>query len=181
MLKRHRATNRSRETAGACDPPLSARWVVGSTVLSVVEFFGFATGRVERRVASLERSIARGPPGLTVSPDGRWIPYTRIDQSGAGIYGAGKLSAPRRAASLGCGVPAPELMVLRKGFAKVLSMQEILQNRSVDITHPGKFGDGLAGERSDSWLVASRGIGGLGGQDFHLHIVCSDDGQTVKR
>src|SRR5262249_33004448 len=107
MQKRQRATDGSRETDGACAPPLSARWVVGSTVLSVVEFFGFATGRVERRVASLERSIARGPPGLTVSPDGRWIPYTRIDQSVAGIYAAGKLSAPRRAASLGCGVPEP--------------------------------------------------------------------------
>jgi Tol biopolymer transport system component/DNA-binding winged helix-turn-helix (wHTH) protein len=52
---------------------------------SVVEFFSFATGQVERRVAMLERSIKQGPPGLTASPDGRWILYTRIDQSGSDI------------------------------------------------------------------------------------------------
>jgi Tol biopolymer transport system component/DNA-binding winged helix-turn-helix (wHTH) protein len=52
---------------------------------SVVEFFSFSAGRVERRVATLERSIKEGPPGLTVSPDGRWILYTRIDQSGSDI------------------------------------------------------------------------------------------------
>jgi WD40-like Beta Propeller Repeat len=52
---------------------------------SVVEFFNFAMGRVERRVATLERAIKEGPPGLTVSPDGRWILYTRIDQSGSDI------------------------------------------------------------------------------------------------
>jgi Tol biopolymer transport system component/DNA-binding winged helix-turn-helix (wHTH) protein len=52
---------------------------------SVVEFFSFATGRVERRVATLERAIKQGPPGLEVSPDGRWLLYTRIDQSGSDI------------------------------------------------------------------------------------------------
>jgi len=45
----------------------------------------FATSRAERRVATLERSIKRGPPGLTISPDGHWILYTRIDQSGSDI------------------------------------------------------------------------------------------------
>jgi Tol biopolymer transport system component/DNA-binding winged helix-turn-helix (wHTH) protein len=55
--------------------------------LSVVEFFSFVTGRVERRVAKLERSISikSGPPGLTSSFDGRWLLYTRIDQSGSDI------------------------------------------------------------------------------------------------
>jgi hypothetical protein len=52
---------------------------------SAVNFFSFSTGRVERRVATLERAIKQGPPGLTVSPDGRWLLYTRIDQSGSDI------------------------------------------------------------------------------------------------
>ncbi len=52
---------------------------------SVVKFFSFATGRVERQVATLEKAIKRGTPGLTVSPDGRWLLYTRIDQSGSDI------------------------------------------------------------------------------------------------
>lgn len=52
---------------------------------SAVEFFSFDTRRVERRVAELERSIKEGPPGLTISRDGRWLLYTRIDQSGSDI------------------------------------------------------------------------------------------------
>jgi Tol biopolymer transport system component len=52
---------------------------------SVVRFFSFATGRVERRVANLERSIKEGPQGLTISRDGRRLLYTRIDQSGSDI------------------------------------------------------------------------------------------------
>jgi hypothetical protein len=40
---------------------------------------------VERRVATLERAIKQGPPGLEVSPDGRWLLYTRVDQSGSDI------------------------------------------------------------------------------------------------
>jgi Tol biopolymer transport system component len=39
--------------------------------ISALKFFSFATGRVERHVATLERAIKRGPPGLTISPDGR--------------------------------------------------------------------------------------------------------------
>jgi Tol biopolymer transport system component len=59
--------------------------VAETATRSVVEFFSFATGRVERRVATLERAIKQGPPGLEVSPDGRWLLYTRVDQSGSDI------------------------------------------------------------------------------------------------
>jgi Tol biopolymer transport system component len=59
--------------------------VAETPLSSVIEFFSFAAGRVERRVATLERAIKQGPPGLTVSPDERWILYTRIDQSGSDI------------------------------------------------------------------------------------------------
>jgi Tol biopolymer transport system component len=52
---------------------------------SVVKFFSFATGRVERQVATLERAHKWLTHGLAVSPDGRWLLYTRIDQSGSDI------------------------------------------------------------------------------------------------
>jgi Tol biopolymer transport system component/DNA-binding winged helix-turn-helix (wHTH) protein len=52
---------------------------------SVVNFFSFATGRVERQVATLERAVKRGTPSLMISPDGHWLLYTRIDQSGSDI------------------------------------------------------------------------------------------------
>src|SRR5262245_35263370 len=48
---------------------------------SVVKFFSFATGQVERLVATLERATKRtGGPGLMISPDGHWLLYTRFDQ-----------------------------------------------------------------------------------------------------
>jgi Tol biopolymer transport system component/DNA-binding winged helix-turn-helix (wHTH) protein len=50
----------------------------------LIEFFSFATGRVTQ-VATLDRPITRNIPGISVSPDGRWLLYTQIDQSGSDI------------------------------------------------------------------------------------------------
>ena len=50
----------------------------------LIEFFSFATGRVTQ-VAMLERPIPRGIQRISVSPDGRWLLYTQIDQSGGDI------------------------------------------------------------------------------------------------
>jgi Tol biopolymer transport system component len=47
----------------------------------LVEFFNLVTGKV-REVAALEKPIMAGTPGLAVSPDGRYLLYTQIDQSG---------------------------------------------------------------------------------------------------
>lgn len=49
-----------------------------------IEFFSFATDRVTQ-VATLESPIPRGIPGISVSPDGRWLLYTQLDQSGSDI------------------------------------------------------------------------------------------------
>jgi dipeptidyl aminopeptidase/acylaminoacyl peptidase len=45
-----------------------------------LKFFSFATRRVTR-LGVLERDPLHGPPGLTVSPDGRRILYAQTDQS----------------------------------------------------------------------------------------------------
>ena len=45
-----------------------------------LKFFSFATRRVTR-LGVLERAPLHGPPGLTVSPDGRRILYAQTDQS----------------------------------------------------------------------------------------------------
>jgi hypothetical protein len=60
----------------------------------VIEFFDFATGKATE-VAALEKPIplfGRLPSGVTefnaglaVSPDGRWILYTQLDQGGSDI------------------------------------------------------------------------------------------------
>jgi hypothetical protein len=43
-------------------------------------FFSFATHRLTR-LGEFERPPLQGPPGLTVSPDGRWILFSQADQS----------------------------------------------------------------------------------------------------
>ena len=43
-----------------------------------IEFFSFATRKVTK-VATPEREPNLYNPGLSVSPDGRWILYTQID------------------------------------------------------------------------------------------------------
>jgi len=45
-----------------------------------IKFFSFATRRV-MPLGVLERDPLQGPPGLTASPDGRWVLYAQADQS----------------------------------------------------------------------------------------------------
>ena len=47
----------------------------------LVEFFHLVTGKT-RKIAELEKPIMTWAPGLAVSPDGRWLLYAQIDQSG---------------------------------------------------------------------------------------------------
>jgi hypothetical protein len=44
---------------------------------SSIQFFSFATGKITPVAATEKRALG----GLTISPDGRWILYTQIDQS----------------------------------------------------------------------------------------------------
>jgi len=45
-----------------------------------IKFFSFATHRVTQ-LGVLERDPLPGPPGFTISPDGRWLLYAQVDQS----------------------------------------------------------------------------------------------------
>ena len=47
----------------------------------LIEFFSFATGKVTQ-IATLEKPFSLG---ISVSPDGRWLIYTQLDQSGSDI------------------------------------------------------------------------------------------------
>ena len=49
-----------------------------------IELFSFATGRV-RQIATMEKEAVSGGPGFAISPDGRWILYAQLDQSGSDI------------------------------------------------------------------------------------------------
>jgi Tol biopolymer transport system component len=49
-----------------------------------IEFFSFATGRV-RHIAAMEKEVVQWNPGFAISPDGRWILYAQVDQSGSDI------------------------------------------------------------------------------------------------
>jgi len=51
---------------------------------AAIEFFSFATGQTTR-IALLEKEPAKFTPNLTLSPDGRSILYTQLDQSGNDI------------------------------------------------------------------------------------------------
>jgi hypothetical protein len=44
-----------------------------------IKFFSFASGKV-KGLAVLNAPPVDGPPGLAVSPDGRWILYTQNDR-----------------------------------------------------------------------------------------------------
>lgn len=50
----------------------------------LIEFYSFATGKVTL-VSRLDKPIPRGVPGLSVSPDGRWLLFTQRDQIGSDI------------------------------------------------------------------------------------------------
>lgn len=50
----------------------------------VIEFFSFATNQVTQ-IATLEKPIVQWFPGFAVSPDGRWILWAQMDQSGSDI------------------------------------------------------------------------------------------------
>ena len=50
----------------------------------LIEFFSFATGQVTL-VAVLEKGLDRATSGLAVSPDGRWLIWSQVDQVGSDI------------------------------------------------------------------------------------------------
>ena len=47
---------------------------------AAINFFSFAR-RLVTQIGVLEKDPLQGPPGLTVSPDGRWVLYAQADQS----------------------------------------------------------------------------------------------------
>ncbi len=51
---------------------------------ATIEFFSFATRRITR-IASLEKESYKWGSHLAISPDRRWILYTKLDQSGSDI------------------------------------------------------------------------------------------------
>jgi Tol biopolymer transport system component/DNA-binding winged helix-turn-helix (wHTH) protein len=50
----------------------------------VIEFFNFATHKITP-VATLDKPISRSDPGITISPDRRWLLFAQMDQSGSDI------------------------------------------------------------------------------------------------
>jgi hypothetical protein len=50
----------------------------------VIEFFSFATRRV-RQIAVMEKKASHWGWGFAISPDGRWILYTQVDQDDSNI------------------------------------------------------------------------------------------------
>jgi len=50
----------------------------------VIELFSLATGKVTQ-VATLDKPLSRWDPGLIISPDGRWLLFAQMDQSGSDI------------------------------------------------------------------------------------------------
>jgi hypothetical protein len=49
-----------------------------------IEFFDFETQRTTK-VAEIEKPLQAWNSGLAVSPDGQWVLYSQIDQSGSDI------------------------------------------------------------------------------------------------
>jgi eukaryotic-like serine/threonine-protein kinase len=55
-----------------------------ASALPAIKFFSFATRGVTQ-LGVLEREPLQGPPGLTISPDGRWLLYAQVDQGGSNL------------------------------------------------------------------------------------------------
>lgn len=74
------------------EPVLWGYWAVADSGIYFVElsdskkikFFNFATGRVIDFFA-LEKPSITNDAGLTISPDGQWLLFTQVDQSGSDI------------------------------------------------------------------------------------------------
>jgi Tol biopolymer transport system component len=49
-----------------------------------IKFFNFATRQITQ-IGLLEKRLIQGPPALAVSPDGRWLLYAQLDQSGSDV------------------------------------------------------------------------------------------------
>ena len=63
---------------------LSNQGVYFASSESAIEFFNFAAGKATP-VATAEKRLTRGVPGLTVSADGKWMLFTQIEQQGSDI------------------------------------------------------------------------------------------------
>jgi eukaryotic-like serine/threonine-protein kinase len=63
---------------------LANRGIYFGSSESVIEFFNLATGKMTP-VATTEKQLARWIPSLAVSPDGRHLLYTQIDQQGSDL------------------------------------------------------------------------------------------------
>jgi hypothetical protein len=50
-----------------------------------LKFYSFSTGKVALIRGFSKNTPATGGTALTVSPDGRWILYTQLDQSGSNL------------------------------------------------------------------------------------------------
>ena len=66
-----------------------------SKPLATIEFFSFATTRVTR-IATIEKEPINTASNLAISPDGRWILYTQLDQSDSDIMLVENLTEVRR-------------------------------------------------------------------------------------
>ena len=51
----------------------------------IIKFFSFSTGLVTQVVALEKAPVAYGNPGLTISPDGRWILCALVEQDSSDI------------------------------------------------------------------------------------------------
>jgi hypothetical protein len=57
----------------------------GDSTGRALKFYRFSTGKVTLLRGFSKNTGAGGGTALTVSPDGRWILYTQLDQSGSNL------------------------------------------------------------------------------------------------